>query len=63
MATRVAAELSEEEDVDVEMVKGGLGEFSISIDGRKVIDTSRLWYPTPSKVVAKTRSLLAKESA
>ncbi len=63
MATRVAAELSEEKDVVVETVKGGLGEFSISIDSRKVIDTSRLWYPTPSKVVAKIRSLLAEESA
>lgn len=63
MATRVAAELSEEKDVVVETVKGGLGEFSISIDSRKVIDTSRLWYPTPSKVVAKIRSLLAEQSA
>ena len=61
MAASVAAELSKEDDVEVETIKGGLGEFSVSIDGRKVIDTSRLWYPTPSKVVAKTRSLLAEQ--
>ena len=61
MAARVASRLREEEsDVEVETVKGGLGEFSVSIDGRKVIDTSRLWYPTPSKIVSKTKELLAE---
>ena len=63
MAARVAAQLSGEKDVEVETVKGGLGEFSVSIAGRKVIDTSRLWYPTPRKVVARTRSLLAEQSS
>ncbi len=62
MAARVAALLSEDDDVEVETAKGGLGEFSVSIGGRKVIDTSRLWYPTPGKVVAQTRALLAGRS-
>lgn len=62
MATRVAAQLSDEKDVEVKTVKGGLGEFSVFIDNRKVIDTSRIWYPTPSKIIAKTRSLLAEQS-
>ena len=62
MAARVAARLSEEKDVEVKTVKGGFGEFSVSIGGRKVIDTSRLWYPTPSKVIARTLSLLAEQS-
>jgi hypothetical protein len=62
MAARVAAELSKEDYVEVKTAKGGFGEFSVSIDGRKVIDTSRIWFPTPSKVVAKTQSLLAKQS-
>ena len=62
MAASVAAQLSKEKDVEVETIKGGLGEFSVSIDGRKVIDTSRLWYPTPGKVVAKTRSLLREQA-
>lgn len=60
MAARVAARLSEEKDVEVETVKGGLGEFSVSIGGRKVVDTSRLWYPTPSKIVKRVTELLAE---
>jgi hypothetical protein len=63
MAARVAAQLSKENAVVVETVRGGLGEFSVYIDGQKVIDTNRLWYPTPSKVVIKTRKLLAEQSA
>ena len=58
MASRVAAELKKENETEVEAVSGGLGEFSVSIDDRKVVDTSRLWYPTPSRVVNKVRSLL-----
>ena len=58
MASRVAAELRKEADVQVETVKGGLGEFSVQINDRKVLDTNRLWYPTPSKVVKKIKALL-----
>jgi hypothetical protein len=61
MAGSVAAQLSKENDLEVETARAGLGEFSVSIDGEKVIDTNRFWYPTPSKVVAKTRRLLAKQ--
>ncbi len=60
MAARVAAQLRTEEGVEVETVKGGLGEFSVSIDERKVIDTKRMWYPRPGKIVAQARALLAK---
>ena len=60
MATRVAAQLRSETDAQVEVVRGGLGEFSAYIDDRKVIDTNRLWYPTPSKVVKKIKALLAE---
>lgn len=60
MASRVAAELKKETDVQVEIVRGGLGEFSVHLDDRKVIDTNRLWYPTPSKVVRKMKALLAE---
>ena len=59
MAASVAAQLSKENDLEVETAKGGLGEFSVSIDGQKVIDTNRLWYPTPRNVVSKLRKLLA----
>ncbi len=60
MASRVAAQLSKEDDVEVETVKGGLGEFSVYIDGRKVIDTHRFWYPTPSKIIRQVQALLAE---
>jgi hypothetical protein len=56
MATRVAAELKKERDVQVETVKGGLGEFSVVVDDRKVITTNRLWYPNPGKVVKQVRA-------
>jgi hypothetical protein len=58
MASRVAAQLRRETDAQVETIKGGLGEFSVYIDERKVIDTNRLWYPTPSKIVKKIKTLL-----
>ena len=60
MASRVAAQLRKETDTQVEVVRGGLGEFSVYIDDRKVIDTNRLWYPTPSKIVKRVRALLAE---
>jgi len=59
MASRVAAQLNKENNVEVETIKGGLGEFSVFIDGHKVIDTNRFWYPSTNKVVKKIRALLA----
>jgi hypothetical protein len=58
MAARVAAQLKKEKDVQVEIVKGGIGEFAVLIDGEKIIDTNRLWYPNPSKVVNRVRATL-----
>lgn len=60
IAARVADQLRSDTDAQVELVKGGLGEFSAYIDGRKVIDTNRLWYPTPGKVVKKIKGLLGE---
>ncbi len=59
LAARVAAELRKEKDINVETMKGGLGEFSVHIDGDNVIDTNRLLYPAPSKIVKKVKSLLS----
>ena len=59
MASRVAAQLRKENNAQVEVVRGGLGEFSVYIDDRKVIDTNRFWYPTPSKIVKEIQALLA----
>jgi len=55
----VAEELKAEGGVEVETVKGGFGEFSVHLDGRKIVETSRLWYPTPRKVVEQVRAALA----
>ena len=60
MASRVAAQLSKENNVETGTVKGGFGEFSVYIDGRKVIDTNRLWYPTPSKIAKKVQAMLTE---
>ena len=60
LASRVAAQLNKENNLNVEMIKGGLGEFSIYIDEQKVIDTNRFWYPTPSKIIKKVQALLAE---
>jgi hypothetical protein len=62
MAARVASQL-EKEDVPVEKVKGGFGEFSVWVDDQKVMDTPRLWYPSVRKVVERVRALLAESSA
>ena len=59
MASRVAAQLKKDNKVQVDTVKGGLGEFSVVIDEQKVIDTNRLWYPMPGKIVEKIKALLA----
>jgi hypothetical protein len=60
MASRVAAQLRKESKTEVEVVRGGLGEFSVYVDDRRVIDTNRLWYPSPGKVVKKIQALLAE---
>ena len=42
----------------IKLERGGLGEFSVTVDGDKVVDTNRLWYPNPGKVVEKVRVAL-----
>ena len=61
MASRVAAQIRTETAAQVELVRGGLGEFSVYLDDRKVLDTNRFWYPIPSKVVEQIRSRLQGE--
>lgn len=58
----MADELKRANDVEVEIVKGGLLELSVALDGEKLIETNRLWYPLPSTLVRKTRELLDKGS-
>ncbi len=60
MAARVAAQLRKENGAEVEILRGGLGEFSVFINERKVIDTNRLWYPRPRKILKQVQTLLAE---
>jgi hypothetical protein len=54
--------LRKESDVVVEVVKGGFLELSVEVDGEKVVDTNKLWYPLPSGLVKNTRKFLSKPS-
>ena len=53
--------MRKENDVEVEVVKGGLLELSVEVDGKKVVDTNRLWYPLPSSLAKRTREFLSKD--
>jgi hypothetical protein len=59
MAARVAAQLRKTPGVQIETVKGNFGEFSVSVDGRNLINTARFWYPWPGKVIQKLRAAMA----
>jgi len=58
----VEAELKNEDGIEVEMVRGGLGELSVSIDDRKVVKGNRFLSPTPDGFLQKVRAALAEES-
>lgn len=58
MAARVAAALRRESGVQVDTVKGGFGEFSVLVDGREVVRSSRFWYPNPWAVLKRVRAIL-----
>ena len=52
--------MRKENDVEVEVVKGGLLELSVEVDGEKVIETNRLWYPLPGSLAKRTREFLTQ---
>ena len=56
------AELKKEDGVEVETVRGGLGELSVSIDDRKVVKANRFLPPTSDGFLQKVRAALAEES-
>jgi hypothetical protein len=58
IASRVAAELTNEDEFAVDMVKGGFGELSVSLEDRKIFKSSPLWYPTPAAVIRKVREAI-----
>ena len=60
IASRVAADLKNEDDWSVETVKGGLGELSVTVDEEKIYNSNPLWYPTPGTIIKKVRAALAR---
>ena len=58
IAARVAAELNGEPGIQARVVKGGLGELSVRLDGEEIVRTNPLWYPMPSTVVKKAKTKL-----
>lgn len=62
MAASVAAELKEE-DIEVETVRGGFGEFAITVDGSKVVSASRFLTPRISDVLSKVRAVVNGQKA
>lgn len=61
-ASRVAAALREEDGLEVEMRWGGLGELSVLVDGRKVVETNRFWFVSARAVVERVRASLSGPS-
>ena len=58
IVARVAAELSADPSLDVHRHTGGLGELRVQVDGADVVDTHRLWYPTPASVLDRVKVYL-----
>jgi hypothetical protein len=54
----VAARLKREPGAEVEMRRGGLGELSVDVDGRKVVETRRFWFTTSNSIVSRVRAAL-----
>lgn len=61
MAASLAARLGKECNAHVETVQGGLGEFSVLVEGQEVVSTSRLWYPNLNKVFQVVKARLQLE--
>ena len=58
IAARVAERLRSETQSHVELRKGGLGELSVEVAGRKVVTTNPFWYPTPNSVFQRVKRSL-----
>jgi len=54
----VAADLSGENGLTVDLVKGGLGELSVLLGDREVYKSNPFWYPTPTAVLKKVRAAI-----
>jgi len=63
MAASLAARLRNECNAQVETVQGGLGQFSVFVEGQEVVSTSRLWYPNLDKVFQAVKARLPLEGS
>jgi hypothetical protein len=59
LATRAAAAIKKELGIDSEVVVGDLGEFSVLVNGQKVISKGVLLLPSAKKIVAAVRKSLS----
>jgi hypothetical protein len=59
LATRAAAAIKKELGVDAEVIVGDLGEFSVLVNGQKVIGKGMLMLPSEKKIVAAVRTGLS----
>jgi predicted Rdx family selenoprotein len=51
----VAAELRKEPGLDVQLVDGNKGEFSVLVDGKKVAENRDHTFPSPDEIKAAIR--------
>jgi hypothetical protein len=58
LAARAAAAIKKELGVDAETVVGDTGEFSVLVDGQKVIGKGVLMLPSEKKIVAAVQKSL-----
>ena len=58
MAASLAAQLTSECGAGVTMVPGGIGEFTVLVDGQEVVKTSRFWYPRLEEVFKAVKARL-----
>ena len=54
----MAAALRRDPELEVETVRGGLGELRVSVGGQDLVTTNRLLYTRPSRVVERVRAHL-----
>lgn len=60
MAASLAARLRRECSADVTTLRGGLGEFTVLVDGQEVVKESRLWYPRLEEVFKAVKARLTE---
>jgi hypothetical protein len=55
----VGALITQELQVETELEPGGRGEFSVWVDGRKVVEKTRTGFPAEPAVIAAVKLALA----